>query len=90
MLFRSAPEEKERLKKQLTEELEKDFRTHLKESRSQLEDMKRRTEHLEKELQRRENNLKEAVAALADAMIRGEKPSRGPDSRLNNREKLEK
>ena len=86
----ATPEEKERLKKQLAEEVEKDFRAHLKANRTQLEEMKRRTERLEKELQRREKNLKQAVNTLVEAMIKGEKPPRRPDSRRFDREPLEK
>ena len=86
----AAPEEKERLKKQLTCEVEKDFRAHLKANRSQIEDMKRRTARLEQELQRREKNIKKAVDTAVEAMIKGEKPPRRPDSRRFDREPLEK
>jgi len=86
----AAPEEKERLKKQLTEEVEKDFRAHLKANRSQIEDMKRRTARLEQELQRREKNIKKAVDTAVEAMIKGEKPPRRRDSRGFHREPLEK
>jgi predicted ATP-dependent protease len=86
----AAPEERERLKKQLTEEVKKDFLAHLKSNRAQLEDMKRRTERLEKELQRREKNIDKAVEVHVDALIQGKKPPRRPDSRRFNREPLEK
>lgn len=86
----ATPEEKERLKKQLTEEVRKDFREHLKSNRTQIEDMKRRTARLEKELQRREENMDKAVDVRVDAMIRGEKPPRRPDSRRFDRKPLEK
>lgn len=86
----ATPEEKERLKKQLAGEVEKDFRAHLKANRSQIEDMKRRTARLEQELQRREKNINEAVSAAVEAMIKGEKPPRRPDSRRFDREPLEK
>ena len=86
----AAPEEKARLKKQLTAEVEKDFREHLKSNRSQIEDMKRRTAWLEQELQRREKNLNAAVGAAVEAMIKGERPPRRPDSRGFHREPLEK
>lgn len=77
----ATPEERERLKKQLTEEVRKDFREHLEANRIQIEDMKRRTEHLEREWQRRKNNMDKAVEASVEAMIRGETPPRRPDSR---------
>ena len=86
----AAPEEKERLKKKLTEELRKDFIEHLKANRTQIEDMKRRTEFLEKELQRREKNMDKAVNAIVEALIKGEKPPIGPNSRRFHRERLEK
>ena len=86
----ATPEERERLKKQLKEEVEKDFRDHLKANRRQLEDMKRRTEHLEKELQRREKNIDKAVDVHVDALIQGKKPPRRADSRRFGRKPLEK
>jgi len=86
----AAPEEKARLKKQLAAEVEKDFREHLKANRSQIEDMKRRTARLEQELQRREKNIDKAVGAAVEAMIKGERPPRRPDSRGFHREPLEK
>ena len=86
----AAPEEKERLKKKLTEELRKDFIEHLKANRTQIEDMKRRTEFLEKELQRREKNMDKAVNTIVDALIKGEKPPIEPNSRRFHRDRLEK
>lgn len=86
----ATPEEKERLRKQLVAEVEKDFRAHLKANRRQLEDMKRLAARLEQELQRREAKIKEAVDARVEAMIKGEKPPRRPDSRGFDRKSLEK
>ena len=86
----ATPEERERLKKQLAEEVKKDFLAHLKANRAQLEDMKRRTEHLEKELERREKNIDKAVEVHVDALIQGKKPPRRPDSRRFDRKPLEK
>ena len=86
----ATPEEKERLKKQLIEEVRKDFLEHLEANRNQIADMKRRTAHLEKELQRREKNMDKAVDTIVGAMIRGEKPPRRPDSRRFDRKPLEK
>jgi len=86
----ATPEERERLKKLLTEEVKNDFRAHLKANRRQLEDMKRRAEHLEKELQRRENNIDKAVEVHVDALIQGKRPPRRQDSRRFGREPLEK
>ena len=86
----ATPDERERLKKLLTEEVRKDFQAHLRTNRAQLEDMKRRAAWLEKELQRREANMDKAVSAWVEAMIRGEKPPLPPDSRRFNRESLEK
>ena len=86
----ATPEEKEQLKRQLTAEVEKDFRAHLAANRRQLEEMKRRTAYLEAELQRREQNCDEAVSARVEAMINGEKPPQMPDSRRFGRKPLEK
>lgn len=86
----ATPEERERLRKLLVEEVEKDFRAHLKANRRQIEDMKRRTARLEQELQRREKNVKAAVDARVEAMIKGENPPRRPDSRGFDRKTLEK
>ena len=86
----ASSEEKERLKKQLTEEVRKDFRRHLEANRKMLEDMKRRAERLEKELQRREKDMDKTVDAIVDAMIKGEKPPRPPDSRRFHHRPLEK
>ncbi len=86
----ATPEEKEQLKRQLTAEVEKDFRAHLAANRRQLEEMKRRTAYLEAELRRREQNCDKAVAARVEAMINGEKPPRMPDSRRFDRKPLEK
>ena len=77
----ATPEERERLRRQLTEEVEKDFRAHLQANRNQLEDMKRRTARLELELRRREKNMDKAVAAIVEELIKGERPPRPPDSR---------
>lgn len=86
----ASDEEKARLKKQLTAEVDKDFREHLKANRRQLEEMKRRTVHLERELLRREENIDRAVAARVEAMINGEKPPRRHNSRRFYRAPLEK
>lgn len=67
------PAEAERLRAQLTAEVEKDFREHLAANRRHLEDMKRRAKWMEKELDRREKRCAEAVKARVDALIRGEK-----------------
>jgi len=83
-------EEREQLKRQLTAEVEKDFRDHLAANRRQLEEMKRRTALLEAELQRREQNCARAVAARVDAMIRGENPPHPSESRRFDRKPLEK
>lgn len=86
----ATPDERERLKKQLAEEVKKDFLAHLKSNRAQIEDMKRRTARLEEELQRREKNVDKAVEVHVDALIQGKKPPRRPDSRRFGPKPLEK
>ena len=84
------PAEKEKLRQELTAEIAKDFRAHLEFNRRQLEEMKRRTAHLEAELQRREQNRDRAIAALVEALISGKNPPPPPDSRRFDRKPLEK
>lgn len=86
----TAPEEKEQLKKELTAEVTKDFSAHLKYNRRQLEEMKRRTARLEEDLERREKNRDQAIAALVEAMISGKMPPHPPESRRFERKELEK
>jgi len=78
------------LRKKLVAEVEKDFRKHLQANRRHLADLKHRAASMEKELNRREANCAKAVEARVDAMIRGEKPPRPPESRRLKLEKLEK
>lgn len=84
------PAEKEKLRQELTAEIAKDFRAHLEFNRRQLEEMKRRTARLEAELQRREKNRDQAIAALVEAMISGKKLPPPPDSHRFDRKPLEK
>ena len=84
------PAEKEKLRQELTAEIAKDFRAHLEFNRRQLEEMKRRTARLEAELQRREQNRDQAIAALVEALISGKNPPPPPDSRRFDRKPLEK
>ena len=81
---------REKLRARLTAEVEKDFREHLAANRRQLEEMKRQSARMEQKLQRREAGCSKAVAAMVEAMIRGEKPSPPRQNRISSKEKLEK
>ena len=72
------PQEAQRLREKLTAEVEKDFREHLAANRRHLEEMKRRAQRMESELDLREKKCAEAVQARVEAMIRGEKPPLPP------------
>lgn len=77
----ATPEEKANLKKQLAEEVSKDFRRHLEANRKQIGEMKRRTAQLEERLQRREKNMDKAVEDFVNALIEGKAPPRRRNSR---------
>ena len=68
-------EAREELRAKLAAEVEKDFRKRLEENRYHLEELKRQTARMEKDLQRREAKCAEAVNAFTDALIRGGKPT---------------
>jgi len=66
--------EKAALKTEIIARIRKHYLERLEDNKRQLEEMKRRTERLEKELAKRQKNADAIVKARAEALIRGELP----------------
>ena len=83
--YRNANDDaKEELKKKISDLVRNNFKRRLRRSRLQLEDLQKRAETLEKELDKREKAEDKIVDAVVENMINGKHPER-PMFRPGNR-----
>lgn len=85
--FRNAKEsEKEELKKKISVMVRDNFKRRLRRSRMQLEELQKRAEKLEQELDRREKAEDKIVAAVVENMISGKRPEHSKSIRRPSRQ----